>query len=504
MRFGWIVAVAVLSALAQTETAQSGEFRQHAFCLEYHRDFTSWRVPSSINRTSAAFDKEPPFDGREVHRRMLARNPDTDQSFGLAWDALFNVLHIDLNGNQDLTDDPAGAFPDCRGPDCFGEPIEFQLLFKTGRMPYHLEPRLALRRGWLHAAPLMRSGWVGRFELHGTSWEMAYMDDMDGRVSPNDGLFLRPAPTTDTPFDPLGDQVLDLAMARHLHLNGVLYDVDLAFEHGGPAPRLHVTLTERQDRPMGELLITGSSIRRIILRDQEDSTVVILDDPAPCVTVPAGTYAGPMVCLDPGDSLRRCTSSLRTTVIVEECRQTELAAGAPLRHAVSVDTHGSTLRVSSRLLGVGGESYHPTDRANGRLLLPCASIRHRGRQVASGAMRFGMGGAYSYSWRVPLSVYGPMEVGVSGDAGDIPLTKSPPATLSLMPRHPSISVLYCGIVMASPWLVGVLAPGLAILVLLRRRGIRRLGSQTTSASAPGYPNATGSGSGYGSTVHLGV
>jgi hypothetical protein len=396
MRLRWIAAAIALIAGVSVEAQESDEGLQRTFRLAYRPNGITLSLQTGFDDREIVFVKEPEFKGRRVHRGVLSLDPDTKQAVGFAWDVKANNLYIDLNGNRDLTDDPKGTFHNSGNPGRFRAPIAFNLPFQTGQLPYHLDLGLSPYQGRLVVSPRMHSGWVGSIELNGTSWEMAVADNMDGRIGVGDGLFLRPQSDDPSsamrPFDPSEDQLCELPIAHHLFLSGVYYDLAFAFEHGGDAPSLDVTFTERTDRPTGELLITGSSIRRLTLETPENEgepTVVVLDHPGPRVVVPTGLFAKAVVYLDPGDAWRPYPAWLQTAVAIEEGGQTTLTVGAPLRHEVSVQANWGELAVATRLVGVGGEPYQPYGSSSDLPPPPVVSVLHNGHQVATGAMRYG-------------------------------------------------------------------------------------------------------------------
>ena len=69
--------------------------------------FVDWNV--SMTTRSGAFQKEPKLSPTKVIRGSL-RLGSRDQETGFAWDQAAGKLYLDLNRNQDLTDDPGGVF----------------------------------------------------------------------------------------------------------------------------------------------------------------------------------------------------------------------------------------------------------------------------------------------------------------------------------------------------------------------------------------------------------
>lgn len=81
--------------------------------LEYRKvSFTPMSVSLVANMQTGAFKKEPPLGkGKPNIRRGRLNPPNGDtNSIPFLWDCAQGKLYLDLNRNEDLTDDPAGTF----------------------------------------------------------------------------------------------------------------------------------------------------------------------------------------------------------------------------------------------------------------------------------------------------------------------------------------------------------------------------------------------------------
>ena len=78
---------------------------------ELNQAFFNWGVALSVQ--ADAFPKEPPWKERQVIRGQFRIGTNASQYLSFAWNRGLGQLHLDLNRNRDLTDDPQGVLS-CR------------------------------------------------------------------------------------------------------------------------------------------------------------------------------------------------------------------------------------------------------------------------------------------------------------------------------------------------------------------------------------------------------
>lgn len=140
---------------------------------------------------------------------------------------------------------------------------------------------------------------------------------------------------------------------------------------------------------MGELKLTGSFIKRIVLPGSKFTAV--LDDPAPTVKIPVGSYSQCQVQLkqDGAEAYRapgrfEAFPSAKATV-VSASHPAILTVGGPLTNSVTVNRHGRCLNLSYQLLGAGGETYQML----GARQQPEFAAYRADKKIASGKFEFG-------------------------------------------------------------------------------------------------------------------
>lgn len=414
------------SFCAAAPSEEGDEPTRHVFRLKYKEVDFSLQVDTPVEGNEVFFGREPKFSGRDIVRGPLRRFRQADMEFiGFAWDSSAGKLYLDLNRNLDLTDDPDGIF---ESKDGWFRDVRFDIERGSMRIPCMID--LAIRRtsgGWVSCEAFVRSVWQAEIELNGKKWWFAVQDNMDGEIDLRDCVVFRSSEEsltsvlTDGQID-LRDYLVfrsseesltsvlnevranlaqiraseileapdSLPLMQRLSFDGASYDLELGFEYAEAGTELVATFTE-SDIPFGELRIDGKSIKRLVLQRQDEKGVsfVVLDAPEANVKVPVGSYLSPTVFLDGGGSTGLFSASSPKGVLITEDKPAILKVGGPLTHRLTVNPRGNQLQLllSYKLLGAGGESYVPCERARERP--PQLAIYKGDTKIASGSFEYG-------------------------------------------------------------------------------------------------------------------
>ena len=384
-----IGAVAPAPAQEATGGANSPGGQSVTAYLDY-RDVNYSIINWSLGATSraAAFKKEPAFSGGKVVRGTLQLGGGNDTEMGFAWDRAAGKLYLDLNRNQDLTDDPARVYSRAGGA---GDSFQF---FSNVHLPIRTaggDCQALVDLNFYGYSPLrcslsMRSFWQGKVVLQGEEWQVGLLGNpYDQRKSLENGnLLLRPWSERNRPFTMFSGSLESFPFSRNLFFGNRAYQLQCASEGQGDKARVRLAFVE-QTPSLGELRITGSSVRRVVMSGQPYA--VVLDWPAAAIKVPTGSY-GYSVWLKKGEAeaylARGETAS--GMIAVNDRKPAVLMAGGPLTNSVAVSRRGRNLSLNYELVGAGGKyQVLNQDRAH-----PPEFAVYQGEQkVASGRFEFG-------------------------------------------------------------------------------------------------------------------
>ena len=200
--------------------------------------------------------------------------------------------------------------------------------------------------------------WTGEIELEGKKWDVALADSV---VTPSQseeaeaGFYLRMHGSGDsaafTPFE-------KLHVPDRLCLAGRAYEVTTRPPPG--KDRIFTVLTlKEQCQGVRPVEVVGKRIRRLLLHPP---TYTVIDSPGSQVMLPVGAHQVSWVLLE-GGALCHIPRWIFREVRVRRFGPSRLVLGAPLDNTVSIRRHGDGLRLSYRLLGVGGEHHDLVDMA---------------------------------------------------------------------------------------------------------------------------------------------
>lgn len=364
--------------------------------LEYREtDFSvvNWSV--SLTTQTAPFKNEPVAAGKTV-RGVLSFGGDSSNSIPFVWQRDAKKLVLDLNRNQDLTDDAAGTFlARAEGP------VNYQT-FTNVRLPLNTmqgrcQMLVDLNFYDYGARPscnlALRCFWQSKVTLHGQVWQVGALPSIwvgkngSKDISFEHHLLLRPWEKHDQAFNNYNGSLDAVPFSKKLFFGDHAYQLDwLASPPNGEVkPGLQFT---EPSVTLGDLKITGQYIKRLVLASE--TYQVVLDHPAATVKVPTGSYNQPNVRLEQGGTesfLNPSQPPFGNRISVDDKKPAILIAGGPLTNSVIVSRHGQDLRLDYRLIGAGGETYQPVNQ--NRSQPPEFAVFKGDKQIASGKFEFG-------------------------------------------------------------------------------------------------------------------
>ena len=359
--------------------------------LEYQETangVTTWGV--AVLPQNTPFKKEPGAGSGRVLRGVLIFGGDPSNSIAFLWQREARKLYLDLNGNRDLTDDPAGVYV-AGGAGASQTFTNVHLDFKpaSGRCRVLADITLFDLSSQVVCNLAVRSFWQGKVTLQGRDWQVGAVPNALARpdLPGTSGLLLRAWEKRTQPFN-ANDGLLDIVpFSRNLFVDGRAYQVEWisGSQNGEARPALQFV---EQSPALGELKITGQFISRLLLSGGPYE--VILNQPAGVMKVPTGRYSQTQIQLQAnGASAFRKSNQSQSGqgISIGGKAPAVLNAGGPLSNSVTADRHGQDLHLDLR----------PDRRGRGSLPnggakpLQAAGIRHlQGeKKIASGAFEFG-------------------------------------------------------------------------------------------------------------------
>ena len=354
----------------------------------------NWSV--SIEPQSAAFKKEPAAAAGKVVRGVLNFGGDSSNSISFVWQRDARKLFLDLNRNQDLTDDAAGTFSSRAEM-----PLNYQT-FSNVRLPLTTaQGRCQLLADVniydFGARPncnlAVRCFWQGKVTLHGQDWQVGAIPTIwvkkngSKDVSFENHLLLRPWEKQNQAFSTFSGSLDAVPFSQKIFFAGHAYQLDwlAAAPSGEVKPNLQFT---EQSVALGDLKITGQFIQRLIL--PSGNYLVVLDNPAATVKVPTGSYNQPNIRLEQGGTaafLNPGQPPSGNRISVNDKTPAILAAGGPLTNSLTATRHGQDLRLDYRLVGAGGATYQMVEQ--NRAHPPEFAVFKGDKKIASGNFEFG-------------------------------------------------------------------------------------------------------------------
>ena len=305
----------------------------------------------------------------------------------LAWDKAQRKLYLDLNRNQDLTDDPGGVFSaSAKGSYQTFRNIHLSATDEGGEWRFLVDLNLhEFGRSRLNGYASLRSFYAGKVELAGRSWQVGLVKRSVDRVGADESVTLLFRPWEDcTQSFSLYDRSADtFALRKKLFLQNQAYSTRTSFEGEGESSKPRLELVPQQT-PLGELRVSGEGVHRLVLESRGDYTA-IFDAPSGVLRVPLGTYNRTQVRLQKGDN--EAFGDFDAAVTVSDKTVATLPVGGPLTNSVTVSRAGRWLQLSYKLIGISGRPYELVDR--GERKAPEFAIYKGDRRLATGKFQFG-------------------------------------------------------------------------------------------------------------------
>ena len=393
----------------------------------------SWPVSADIQ--NARFRKEPESGHHQVIRGKLGFGNSPEQSIPFALDRSARKLFLDLNRNQDLTDDPNGVFT-CS----FNNPragkyqtaTNVHLAFETpkGSHPALMDLSFFFSGAELTVFATCRYCWEGKISVGDRDWQLALVDNLAGKIGDVGGssLIVRPWNERDEPCSGRREALESIDFCKNLFFGGELFSLESAYVQQDKAPAYRLEL-KRQAAECGEIRLPGKFIHRVVFtrdvssqsslttaaqeafaaryglkltsggeasagkrltKKEQAPLTVVLESPGPVERIPIGEYhyrltlkAGNGEAYRPAD-----VSGLRTMLgspVIIGSNAVVLNVGGPLTNMVSVSKNGDWLLLNYSLVGLGGDRYQmlPAGPA------PEFTIYRGDKQVSTGQFEYG-------------------------------------------------------------------------------------------------------------------
>jgi len=367
---------------AAAATTVSLEFRDVPYAL-YH-----WSLP--VDERPAPFEKEPQIGSGKVFRGTLQFGKDKTNGLAFVCDVEGGKLHVDLNRNLDLTDDPAGSFTSAYGRGSTYQMftnVHLPVATLAGVRSTAMDLNLYGFENRFFVGASLRSLWLGQATLDGREWQVGVFDDplAQGTGGTLRHLLVRPWAEREQPFR-IGDGATPVVgLPTQVFLNGRAYGLVASDAGAGDPSRLKLAFTE-QHPGLGELRLPGQFIHRLAL--ESGSCLVILEQPGAVVKVPVERYTAASVRLRQGEvEAVRSPRPAAGGVAVAETGSAALVVGGPLTNSVNVNRRGRALVFNYQLLGAGGETYQVVRQ--GARKAPEFAVFQGDTKITSGKFEFG-------------------------------------------------------------------------------------------------------------------
>ena len=389
----WLAVAAVVSLRAQEVPATNPQSEQAVTAYLDYQDanysYANWGMP--LTPKSPVFKKEPAYSSGKVTRGLWQLGGGTGNEVAFAWDRGARKLYVDLNGNLDLTDDPAGVFSTSRGAQ-----ENFQR-FTNVRLPLKA---VAGNRQMLvdlsffdygtrpDCTAAVHSFWQGKVTLQGEEWQVGLLGTLTDQKPSLDArnLLLRPWAERNKPFSADGGSLVALPMSRKVFFGNRAYQLQIPNEDQGDGVKARLLFAEQTPK-LGELKITGAFVKRAML--EGGPYLVVIDQPQGTMKAPVGRYSGAKVCLKRGDAeayLDGYVGNALGRLSVNEKNPVVLTAGGPLTNSVTAGRRGRNLLLAYKVVGAGGQyQLAGQDRSHP----PEFTIYQGDKKVASGKFEFG-------------------------------------------------------------------------------------------------------------------
>jgi hypothetical protein len=339
------------------------------------------------------FAKEPATGAGRIVRGRLPFGGEAANAIPFLWSVADRKLYLDLNRNQDFTDDPAGVFTSAKLPGSNAQMFNSVALpwpTAAGERRMLVNLQLTDLRTRIYGFLQVRSLWLGRITLQGEDRQLGVVENPTRKPGPANRTHLlwRPWEGRDRPFTTADTSLDALPFVPKLFVNRQAYELQATEVPAGDKPGLRLQLTATQP-PLGELKFTGQLTQRLVLGG--GTYLAVLDRPEGVVRVPSGSYAPPKVVVKSGANAattnRIFGPAAAKKFTVAPNVSTELKAGGPLQNTVAASRRGKNLYLKHDLVGAGGETYSLSNLP--RSSPPTFAVFQDGRKIATGKFEFG-------------------------------------------------------------------------------------------------------------------
>ncbi|HEY5911728.1 MAG TPA: hypothetical protein VJA21_14095 [Verrucomicrobiae bacterium] len=340
-----------------------------------------------FSSVTAPFAKEPDLGRHRIVRGALGFGGPTNNFTRFLWDQTANRLYLDLNDNQDLTDDPEAPFPgEYDGYLQLFPRLKLSLESPSGRHSYLVDLRLGgSNPGQLQGTCAMRSIWQGRLELGGRAYQVGLAENPLATTAAGEAHYFlfRPWDARNEPIRLNPGTPHLVSWSPKIFIARQAFSVAANYKNEAGVPRYLLTLTPTQP-PLGQLRASGQFLYRLVLQDPVGYSA-ILDSPVEEGSLPAGNYRTAEVWLRHGTAEAFYIGPL--SLIVRANESVSLVAGGPLTNTVTAQGRGVELALTYRLTGQRGLDYRMTseDRTNP----PSWRILANDKELASGKFAYG-------------------------------------------------------------------------------------------------------------------
>jgi hypothetical protein len=344
-----------------------------------------------VSRERKPFKKEPVLSKDGVIRGSLDVGQDATNRLAFIWDRSHGKLYLDLNRNEDLTDDPAGVFQaEGKGDSQTFKGIRTALKTASGVHSFLLDVSLTGYGNELmtFGNVNLRSYWQGKLTWQGQDYEIGLIEDTregwgGDEASQGPFLVLRPWAARAQPLELPTGTADALRLPTRLFWRNRAMRLTPRFDTAAGQERCQLELREEQPS-LGELKVTGSMVHRLVLQNDRGYTVV-LEAPDSSVKIPVGSYRAKSIWIKQGEATA-CQRTGRSLTISEKS-PTVFLAGGPLTNSVTAKRRGKYLVLDYSLIGADGGAYQLSK--DDPLHPPAFTIFHNGKKVATGQFAFG-------------------------------------------------------------------------------------------------------------------
>ena len=394
----------------------------------------------TVEPRATPFTTEPASESSNIVRGVLKFGDNPSNAISFLWQSAAQKLFLDLNRNQDLTDDVNGKYSAhvlwSAGPTFVNQLFtNVYLAFPTSsgsapmRVDLHLCMDILRHPGQALCDVESHSYWQGKVAVGGHDWEVGLMQNLSDHPGSfrHGQLLLRPWEEHGRPFLAASEKADDtlalpwegqnqvarasdaFAFSPGIFFEGRAWQLDWGAEPQSREENLALRLIE-QLTPLGELRINGSFVHRLVLLG--GPYVVVLTDPSASVKVPPGQYYPYRLWLKQGQAEAYFNYGVPQTgranvmepitgaklpvveppppeqmVLVEAQQPAMLTVGGPLTNCVSAAHRGRNLLLNYRLIGADGATYWLARYRNWKP--PRFNVSTSGKLVGSGDFEFG-------------------------------------------------------------------------------------------------------------------